>query len=505
LNRLIIKNTIGWCILTIGVFIIVWVFQFSKIKELPFGSYHAWRQADCISVTQQLHEKNATIFYPKTHYLKNDGTGIAAGEFPLVNALVAFVNQFTKNNLVAYRIIIAIFYVIAIVFMYLLFLKVSGDGITSSITALLISSGSVLAYYSINFLPDVPAFALTVVGMYCVIETKLLTNPISFTIGILFFTLAGLIKISTTIIPATFFVIIILEKLMAGKDHYFKYKVSSIIISGIIVALWYRHAYVLDHSHAPFVFLTETRSYWQTYFAEKPIIWKEIRETWLPQVFLPIVWVWIIVGALISIVKAVKTKLAWVGGVVVSIVLCGVFILLMFRQFMLHDYLWIGLLPVVVLMNIFIVYVIGQLKNKIARLTARISIIFLLILQVFNTQLILQNRYFGLDANLAYNQHLLSITPLLRENGIKKEDKVISIPDASPNISLVAMDQQGWTNYRETGVSEEFIEEKINSGAQYLIFSNTSDLKAESLEKYLKYFMFRHYEIFVFDLRPYAK
>lgn len=483
----------------------MWVFQFHKVSSLPVGSYHAWRQADCVSMTTQLKNGKGTLFYPITHYSKNDGTGIAAGEFPIINGLVAGINQLTKNDLAVYRITIAMFYVLAMAFMYLLFFKVSVDGITSSLLALLISSGSVLTYYGINFLPDVPAFALTIVGMYYAVQTKPSTNSVSFTIGILFFTLAALIKISTAIIPAAFFVTILLEKFLGKKDVHVGYKLSMISISGIIVALWYRHAYVLDHSHPPFVFLTETRSYWQTYFAEKPLIWKEIRKTWLPQVFLPVVWIWIVAGTFISIVKTIHIKKAWLGGLITSLVLCSIFILLMFRQFMLHDYLWIGLLPIVVFMNMYIVYAIGQSKNKIWITTVRLSIFCLFILQVFNTHLILQNRYFHFDNRMVYNTDLNTITPLLREHGIQREDKVISIPDPSPNISLAAMDQEGWTNYREMGVSTEFIEIKIKSGAKYLIFSNTADLKAEPLKKYMKYFMFSHHGIFVFDLRPYGQ
>jgi len=50
-----------------------------------------------------------------------------------------------------------------------------------------------------------------------------------------------------------------------------------------------------------------------------------------------------------------------------------------------------------------------------------------------------------------YSMHfkaLETITPYLSEIGIKRTDRVLSLPDESINISLYLMDQKGYTSYR---------------------------------------------------------
>jgi hypothetical protein len=81
-------------------------------------------------------------------------------------------------------------------------------------------------------------------------------------------------------------------------------------------------------------------------------------------------------------------------------------------------------------------------------------------------------------------QALEEIQPYLRELGIKRSDKVISIPDYSPNISLYLMDQKGYTDFGFNDLKNDHRMDKfIQSGAGYLIINDSSLL---SKRKYLK-------------------
>ena len=83
---------------------------------------------------------------------------------------------------------------------------------------------------------------------------------------------------------------------------------------------------------------------------------------------------------------------------------------------------------------------------------------------------------------------LESITPYLRELGIKRDDFVISIPDGTINVTLSMMDQKGFTDFGYGWVKdEERMEYFIERGAEYLIINDPGILN----KSYLKPFMDR--------------
>jgi hypothetical protein len=76
------------------------------------------------------------------------------------------------------------------------------------------------------------------------------------------------------------------------------------------------------------------------------------------------------------------------------------------------------------------------------------------------------------------------LRPYLRQLGIDKEDKVITLPDYTPNASLFLMGQKGWSDfYRIT--SHEHMNERIDKGAKYLIVADKQVLEKEFLKPFL--------------------
>ena len=68
-----------------------------------------------------------------------------------------------------------------------------------------------------------------------------------------------------------------------------------------------------------------------------------------------------------------------------------------------------------------------------------------------------------------------TVEPYLRSIGIKPTDRIISIPDQSINISLVLMNQVGFTDYGYILLQgKERIEFFKKKGAKYLIINDTS-------------------------------
>jgi len=71
-----------------------------------------------------------------------------------------------------------------------------------------------------------------------------------------------------------------------------------------------------------------------------------------------------------------------------------------------------------------------------------------------------------------------------KELGIEDQDRVISLPDISFNISLYFMDQKGWTDRVKIKKTED-IDYLIQKGAGYLFISDTTLLKKDYLKPFL--------------------
>jgi hypothetical protein len=77
------------------------------------------------------------------------------------------------------------------------------------------------------------------------------------------------------------------------------------------------------------------------------------------------------------------------------------------------------------------------------------------------------------------------ISPYLDSIGVAKDDKVISLPDISPNVSLALMNRTGWSGYGLTDLSGEArIDSMKKWGARYLFISDSSEFRETYLTKY---------------------
>lgn len=75
------------------------------------------------------------------------------------------------------------------------------------------------------------------------------------------------------------------------------------------------------------------------------------------------------------------------------------------------------------------------------------------------------------------------IIPYIRGLGIKFDDKVISIPDETPNRTLTLLNQKGFTDYHYTNNYQGIkrTERKIELGAKYMIVQGDENLLREDV------------------------
>ena len=93
------------------------------------------------------------------------------------------------------------------------------------------------------------------------------------------------------------------------------------------------------------------------------------------------------------------------------------------------------------------------------------------------------------------------MTPYLRSLGISRNDRVISINDRSPNITLSLMDQKGVTDFGKSIEDAEKIHQEIKKGAKYLIINNPDYYKKDFIQPFITHKIGTYMNIDIFDLR----
>jgi hypothetical protein len=183
-----------------------------------------------------------------------------------------------------------------------------------------------------------------------------------------------------------------------------------------------------------------------------------------------------------------------------------VYALMWFQAFDRHDYYYIDFYPSFVLVWFLFFNTVKDYK-WFNNWLVNIVLIGLLIYNVMETEEKLNKRYNGW-MNDTYRNHLEALgelEPVFQEIGVMSDDKVISIPDKSINISLYLMNRRGFCNYNGHFDKPGKYQERIDLGAKYLIVNDTSVLvKDELLQPFLEYPVTTYRNVKIFDLRPYS-
>jgi hypothetical protein len=105
------------------------------------------------------------------------------------------------------------------------------------------------------------------------------------------------------------------------------------------------------------------------------------------------------------------------------------------------------------------------------------------------------------DANIGFDniQQINEVEPYLRMIGVKPTDIVLSVPDGSPNISLVAYGNPGYSSdiFRKGNYSVPFCKEH---GVKYMIVANGTAIHEPAYEPYTKKLIGRYKDIYIYDI-----
>jgi len=509
------KHPLLFILLFLGICLF---YNFQDIFQYSPRSFHQWRQSDSASIALNYYRDGLNFFKPRVHYVMGgEGYVTGAGEAPIFYYIVALFYKVFGPHDGIFRLLSVFTLLMGFYLLSKIILEQSKDIFAALAIPAIIMGSPVIAFYSFNFTPNIPAQGIVLIGIWFFYRFFQKGQLSLFYWSMFFMAVAGLIKVSALI---SFFIIIglwLIEYLNiykfknGGKLFKNNQKIIPAFLMVIVVILcWKWVADYYNEVHQTNYFLSKIQAIWSIDAAAKENIWNKIIDKRLPSYFHPVTfWTILGIGCFILLAPRKHRAIGYFSFLLLTLG-CLSFFLLMFKQFEQHDYYAIELMlwPIAICtMALFLLkrYLPFILTKWWFRAIIAVAIMF----NFYYTKSHLVFRY---DQNSIYMSHFnvsfykkTKLQYFIKDLGIQYSNKVISAPDLSPNNTLYYLNLRGWTEYfMGSSLNSLVMEYFISSGAEYLIINDAKYLDFEELKPFYKYPMgaFEN-SIFVFDIRPY--
>lgn len=514
-------------LLFILIIIVVASFYYDSVLDKGPLNLHVWRQTDCLSLTRNYSE-GAGFFQPEMNIQLADNytSGRSAGEFPILYFIVGMIWKYFGESYFLYRL----FYLLILIAGQFAFYKslrfLLKDAYWATVISLLLFTSPVYVVYGISFLTDAPAFSFILIALYFLFQYYRKANRILFILSMIFFALAGLLKVPSLIAFVFMFLLLVLESfsMKSLKDRKIfkcsRFEWAGFITVILVVFAWYYYAYYYNNLHNFKYTFNNIAPLWDVRQVAIDKVLSEIRN-FTSYVFFsrPMLFVLFVAGITNLFLWKRIAVFAYLAS---SVIILGGFIyFLLWASLMgIHDYYYAALL--IIFPGILLPF-IWFIKTNYKRafngyiLKSIIGIFllynFLYCLSVVKLKTLSTKRNYPLVMNKEFVefmhyanwdvssnlQRFEEMKPYMRKLGVKKEDRIISLPDISFNTSLYLVNQKGWTNFQHYDKKED-IDNLIRKGAGYLLISDSALLKKEYLAPFMKEKMGNYKGLEIFKL-----
>ena len=497
----------GDYILIILVTIISLVYGYHKIIGYGPYSVHQWRQSDCLSFTLNYYRENLNFFQSSMNWIGKDGHGRTVSEFPIIYYTVAQLWKVFGQHEWIFRLLNLLIVYIGLFYLFKFFKQYLLNDFWAIFGVTLLFSSPVLAYYSNNFIADAPAFGLSLIA--CFYYWKYYSSGFirKLYLACLFFLLAGLIKVTSL---SVFIILVLFHIYFVFTEKEKKKNLLALIPFAIVLAGVFAWYYYAQYYKIKGIFLLGIWPIWDLSPEKMKEIAKLFYHEMLPSYFNLAGLYFILILFVYNVWNFRNANKFLLVLNIMAFFEVILYILLFFQAFNVHDYYLTNMLifiPITLLT--FLDLINNTHPDILTSKKVKIFAVLCLSLIIYSTALKTRIKYSSADFLVRntlkvfkrstpywdwYHAHyaetyksLETITLYLRKLGIKRTDKVISIPDVSINTTLYLMDQKGFTDFgygEFTG--EERMKKFIALGARYLITNTRSVEEQEFLKPYLK-------------------
>lgn len=498
------------------------LYHYPDIYRKPPQSAHLWRQADCASIARNYYTDGLNPFQPRMHNIfkgksGTGGDGMTVGEFPVLYYLAAILYQLFGFHEGLFRLLNLIFTLSGLYVFSLIVRGLSQSFIFSILVGGLFFTSPLLAFYSFNFLPDAPAFGFLCWSLYYFYRYFTTEKVVYLKSSFAWIALAGLLKITLLIPFIALLILLIGERAgwfkMRKEGAFFKSGWSVLphfmVVCGAIM-IWYMGAKWYNSRHSSYL-LMDIMPLWKVWGEYADKIWKRIVDEWYLTYFYPAVHLLMGLGFLYILIFYKKQHPFLRGMTILTffgVLGAGI---LWFEQLYHHDYYVIAYLSLYIMISITTIQSLNRLFPGIFR-SWWVNLLAgtLFVCSALHAREIMEYRYNPEGTFLnAYNASFYQTDALqafMREQKISRDAKVISLPDISTNASLYHMQRNGLTHYNYQGdYNASRIRYWAHKGFEYLVISDTTELKMDSLRAVMQFpaGVFNG-NLWFYDIRPYS-
>ncbi|MEO6904268.1 MAG: hypothetical protein ABI315_14105 [Bacteroidia bacterium] len=457
-------------------------------------SVHRWRQTDSATIAWNYYQNGMHFFQPEVLFRTGDEgrSGYTVSEFPIIYYFVAVLWKLFGYSDFIYRMVNFSIFALGLFALFRILQRILKDDFWAIGISLLFFTSPVIVYYANNFITDVSAFSFALIGWNYFLKYQANTKQKYFYYSFLFFTLAGLLKVITLISPIAILGIYLLETLklkkfstsITGFKLTFKIFITYIISFAAIFS-WYYFAIEYNKLHKTAFFLIETLPIWDLSLDQIKDVWVHIKERWMNDYFSISVLFLCFVAFVWSTIKMKKQNeflffITW-------FIFIGVlaYIILWYTNFGPHDYYIISAMVLLVfILILFSEFISNEYQTAFKSIIVKSLFSIFLLYNIYYAEKKLNDRYNGWVNEYVIYKDVHTITPYLRSIGISPTDKIISLPDPTPNYTLYLMGQPGWTDV-VPNIDSLKIFKFISLGAKYIVITETEPLSRPYLKSYL--------------------
>lgn len=494
------------------VFMTFFVYRMDMVAfEKPYGM-HQWRQCDAYSMALNYYQEGRSLFDPAIHFLHGDDSGRAAGEFTGSYWLNAKLWKLVGFYPWTMRWMHMLIWLVGCWCLFAL-----GRSWTSTRSSLgvvwLVMISPLMVFYGPNYLVNVSALAFVFMSWF--LANALIQAPsASFRLRcMLFLTLALSILFRPTMIIG--WIPILFAAWIFGDRKKWFWRFLFPFLLGMAWVFWTK--YFNAKSQSPY-FLTSIRPIWEVDDVGR--IWKAFREEMVPHWYHRFI---LIGGALVLLVSVIgnfmnqstptdhqSAWLAWRKALFPMVLALICYTLLWFGNLDVHDYYlieyqlvvpifgwWmfsarlkgIGLAGTYKQVFTWLMMLVLLFQSIEARLRTEMK--YMAPVGLFDKWVIPQRErdlwsWFHWDQQHRFGD-FAKVEGELRNLGYSRYDRVISVPDPSPNITLSFLDQMGFTDlYDDHLQGDERIDWFVERGAVLLICNDPKWLESHQDSRWLK-------------------
>lgn len=490
----------------VALIVLFFQFEYHKTMSLVPHSMHNWRQSDCVAFAMMYYDHGMNFFEPKVFNLLA-GEGNAVGECPIIYYFVACLYKLFGPHEFIFRTVIFLFFIVGLFSLYNLTLRFTKDRFFAFVIPLLLFSSPLIMLYANNFLSDIPSLSLTFIAWDFILRYRDNSKQKYFWISMVLFATAALLKLNAAISFVALGSIFFVELngwQKAKENNIFKHIKSNVLGFGLallVIFIWYWWAIHYNEKHNVTFLGTKTWPGWP--------IWETADETFLDTIngfFADSVYIFFqptyaLMLFLLVFVIANRGHADWFTFNIFLLMLVGVSLFTFTFFFGIKDNIYYCINLMILPVFIFICAI--QIIKKKYPITFN-SIVFRSIIFVF---LMVNMKYAKGTLDTLYHhgaQHYRVTDESFNQTkfrafvdsiGIKKTDRVICMPDKTPNALLSIVARQGWSEYNFNRTDTTAINNLINAGAQYLIIQNPFILSEPALANYTGNYV-AHYDNF---------